>query len=91
MSTLVKTIGATERLPQFIKMFEQISRTLAILSVAGMFGSILIEVIGRSLFGVATIWVTEVSSYLIVAITFLGAAFVASRDAHIRVDIITSR
>jgi len=91
MSTLPKNTGATDRLSQLSNIFEQTSRVLAILGVTAMLGGVLIEVFGRSLFGVATIWVTEVSSYLVVAITFLGAAFVASRDAHIRVDIITSR
>jgi len=50
--------------------------------------SVSIEVIGRSFFGHATIWVTEVTTYLVVAITFLGAAFVVGRDANVRVDLL---
>lgn len=49
------------------------------------------EVIGRSFFGHATIWVTEVSTYLVLVVTFGGAAFVASRDANVRVDLLLNR
>jgi len=68
-----------------------LSKWLGILAVAGMFISILIEVVGRSFFGHATIWVTEVSTYLVVAITFLSAALVASRDGNVRVDLILNK
>ncbi|WP_458792471.1 TRAP transporter large permease subunit [Yoonia sp. MH D7] len=53
-----------------------------------MLVSVNYEVIGRSFFGHATIWVTEVSTYLVVIITFIGAAFVASRDGNVRVDLV---
>lgn len=66
------------------------SRFLAITCLIAMLISVNIEVIGRSFFGQATIWVTEVSTYLIIAITFLGAAFVAGRNANVRVDMLVS-
>lgn len=66
------------------------SRFLAIACLIAMLISVNIEVIGRSLFGQATIWVTEVSTYLVIAITFLGAAFVAGRDSNVRVDMLVS-
>lgn len=66
------------------------SRLLAITCLSAMLISVNIEVIGRSFFGQATIWVTEVSTYLVIAITFLGAAFVAGRDSNVRVDMLVS-
>lgn len=67
-----------------------ISRILAITCLLAMLVSVNIEVIGRSFFGQATIWVTEVSTYLVIAITFLGAAFVVERDANVRVDMVVN-
>ncbi|MEM8571546.1 MAG: TRAP transporter large permease subunit [Pseudomonadota bacterium] len=67
-----------------------VSRFLAILGLLAMLISVNIEVIGRSFFGQATIWVTEVSTYLVIAITFLGAAFVVGRDANVRVDMVVN-
>ncbi|USG62419.1 TRAP transporter large permease subunit [Sneathiella marina] len=69
----------------------QLSRYLGILSVVTMLVSVNIEVFGRTLFDYSTIWVTEVSTYLIVAITFLGAAYVASKNAHVSVDLVPAR
>jgi len=69
----------------------QISRYLGILAVVAMLASVNIEVFGRTFFNHSTIWVTEVSTYLIVAITFLGAAYVASKKAHVSVDLIPTR
>ncbi len=68
-----------------------ISRLLGMAAVLAMLVSVNIEVVGRSFFGHATIWVTEVSTYLVVAMTFLGAAHAARRDAHIRVDLVLDR
>ena len=67
-----------------------VSRLLAIICLLAMLVSVNIEVIGRSFFGQATIWVTEVSTYLVIAITFLGAAFVVGRDANVRVDMVVN-
>ena len=67
------------------------SRVLALLAVFAMLASVNFEVIGRSFFGHATIWVTEVTTYLVVVITFAGAAFVAGRDANVRVDLLLNR
>lgn len=78
-------VAAPSAAGQFIG---SISRWLAILSVLAMLVSVNFEVIGRSFFGHATIWVTEVSTYLVVIITFIGAAFVATRDGNVRVDFV---
>ncbi|MEH6405133.1 MAG: TRAP transporter large permease subunit [Sneathiella sp.] len=64
------------------------SRWLGIFAVLAMFVSVNFEVIGRTFFDHATIWVTEVTTYLVVVITFIGAAFVAIRDENVRVDLV---
>ena len=68
-----------------------VSKFLSILAILGMLISVNIEVIGRSFFNYATIWVTEVSTYLVVTITFFGSAYVAVQNANVRVDLLLNR
>lgn len=66
----------------------KISRLLGMLSVFAMLVAICIEVLSRSLLGTATIWVTEVTTYLVVVTTFIGAAFAESRGANVRIELL---
>jgi tripartite ATP-independent transporter DctM subunit len=75
----------------FPRSVAAMSQWLGIIAVIIMLVIVNFEVIGRSFFGYATIWVTEVSTYLVVAITFLGAAFVAGRDANVHVDLVLNQ
>lgn len=68
-----------------------ISRMAGIVAVLALLVIVNIEVIGRSVFDEATIWVTEVSSYLVVAITFLSAAYTVFKESNIRVDLLLNR
>lgn len=47
------------------------------------------EVVVRYVFGRPTIWVTEISAYMLVAVAFLGAAWTLRRDGHIRMELLT--
>ena len=49
------------------------------------------EVISRYLFNAPTTWVTEVSTYLFVAVVFLGLAEAQRANAHIQVEILVDR
>lgn len=73
---------------QFLARLSQVSRALGILSIVGIFVSINIEVFGRNLFLSPTTWATEISTYLVVAATFLTTGFVAARDDNIRTDLV---
>lgn len=46
------------------------------------------DVIMRYFFGSPTIWVNEVSGYLLVIITFLSASYTLRVGGHVRVDIL---
>lgn len=50
--------------------------------------SVTYEVVVRYVFGRPTIWVTEVSSYMLVAVAFLGAAWTLRNDGHIRMELL---
>ena len=87
MENPTQTLRATK--PSNIsEMIGNLSRTLGVLGILVMLISVNIEVISRSIFGHATLWVTEVSTYLVIAVTFVGAAFAANRDANVRVDLV---
>lgn len=50
--------------------------------------SITYEVVARHLFGEAPLWINDVTGYLMLALTFLGGAFVMAREGHTKVDIL---
>jgi len=63
------------------------SGVLVILMVA----SIVYDVVMRHIFNDPTIWADELSCYLLVGITFLGAAYTLVIDGHIRVETIVEK
>ena len=48
-------------------------------------------VLTRYLFGAPTVWQTEVSIYLLIFVTFVGAAYGLKHHAHVGVDLIVER
>lgn len=56
-----------------------------------MMFSICYEVVLRYFLFSPLTWVTEISEYILLYATFLGAPWVLKKDAHVKVDIILSR
>ncbi|GEM_PF-1097915 len=48
-------------------------------------------VIARELFGFSDTWITEVTTYLMGYITFIGAGYVLWTGRHVRVEVLVSR
>lgn len=48
-------------------------------------------VLTRYLFGSPTVWQTEVSIYLLIFVTFVGAAYGLKHHAHVGVDLLVER
>ncbi|MES1924332.1 TRAP transporter small permease subunit [Salinisphaera sp. T31B1] len=71
-----------------LEAFSRLLFGLCALVIVAMALSVTYEVLSRYFFGRPTIWVTEVSSYLLVAVTFLGAAWTLRIDGHIRMDLL---
>ena len=46
------------------------------------------EVAARHFFGSVPLWINDVTGYLLLALTFLGGAFVMARNGHTQVDIV---
>jgi TRAP-type C4-dicarboxylate transport system permease small subunit len=78
-------------------MFKPLDRlvtfTGVLVGVAALFIglSVSYDVIARALLGATTNWVTDVNTYLVAFITFIGAGFAQRDGAHVGVDIVTTR
>lgn len=63
---------------------------VGVVCVVAMMGLTTVDVIARYIFNSPTLWADEVSSYLLIAIVFLGLAPNVRQDAHIRIDVLTN-
>lgn len=61
---------------------------ISALMISAMALAVVYEVGGRYLFGRPTIWVSETSSYMLVAVAFLGAGWTLRIDGHIRMELL---
>lgn len=71
------------------RVLGQLSRYISLLSVAAMVLIVSLEVFLRYVLGSPTTWVTEYSSYLMLAIVFLGAPFVQQTGRNVDADLIS--
>ena len=72
-------------------MFDRIARAIErVLAVAFIFAVLLnfTNVVGRYLFGISLLGSDEVQVFIIVCVTFLGAAVVTQRNQHLRMDVL---
>jgi TRAP-type C4-dicarboxylate transport system permease small subunit len=71
--------------------FDRIARVIELtLALAFIFAVLLNfgNVVGRYLFGVSLLGADEVQIFIMVGMTFLGAAVVTRRDLHLRMDVL---
>jgi TRAP-type C4-dicarboxylate transport system permease small subunit len=79
----------------FRKLPELFDKTLEILAAASgiillfLMISVCIDVTMRYLLNRPLSWVIEIAEYLLVYMTFLGAAWVQKLEGHVRVDVLT--
>jgi TRAP-type C4-dicarboxylate transport system permease small subunit len=73
------------------KAFDRIARVIEVtLALAFIFAVLLnfANVVGRYLLGISLIGSDEVQIYIMVGMTFLGAAVVTRRNMHLRMDVL---
>lgn len=63
---------------------------VGVVCVIAMMGFTTIDVIARYVFNSPTLWADEISSYLLIAIVFMGLAPNVHQDGHIRIDVLTN-
>jgi TRAP-type C4-dicarboxylate transport system permease small subunit len=59
--------------------------------VVFMIVGITLQVLDRKTFKIMPMWINEVSEYLLVYMTFLGAAWVLKQDRHVIMDTLISK
>ena len=73
------------------KAFDRVARVIEVtLALAFIFAVLLnfANVVGRYLLGISLIGADEVQIYIMVGMTFLGAAVVTRRNMHLRMDVL---
>jgi len=80
--------GHFARLMRLIGLVEE---TLAVLLLIGISAVVLLQVFGRYIFVNPFIWPEELTRLMLVWLTFVGAAAVTRRGAHIAVDMLIRR
>jgi TRAP-type C4-dicarboxylate transport system permease small subunit len=77
--------------PVIDKAFDRVARVIEVtLALAFIFAVLLnfANVVGRYLLGISLIGADEVQIYIMVGMTFLGAAVVTRRNMHLRMDVL---
>ncbi|MCF8063091.1 MAG: TRAP transporter small permease [Deltaproteobacteria bacterium] len=84
-------MGAGRKLDRFVEYVIDGMAVLAGLGILFVMFSIFYEVVVRYFHLQPPTWVNEVTEYLLLYITFLGAPWVLKEDGHVRVDIVVGR
>lgn len=74
-----------------IDLLSDLAGLLSALALVAMTGIVVYEVVSRYVFNEPTTWVTEIGTYLFVAIVFLGLASAQRANAHVQVEILVDR
>ena len=77
--------------PLIDRAFDRIARVLELaLAVAFIFTVLLnfANVVGRYVFGISLLGADEVQIFIMVGLTFIGAAIVSRRNMHLRMDVL---
>lgn len=73
------------------KAFDRIARVIELALALAFIAAVLlnfINVVGRYLFGLSLLGADEVQVFVMVGMTFLGAAIVTRRNQHLRMDVL---
>lgn len=76
---------------RWANQLSQLTGYLSALALILATGVTLHAVLGRYFFGVPTVWQTEMSIYLLMFVTFVGAAYGLRHHAHVGVDLVVER
>ena len=79
------------RIGRLIDVLSDSTGIISVLALFGMTAIVCYEVVSRSVFNEPTTWVTEISTYVFVAIVFLGLAPAQKANRHIQVEVLVSQ
>jgi TRAP-type C4-dicarboxylate transport system permease small subunit len=81
----------TNRLDASIEVVNTLMAVVAAAMIIFMMFAICYAVLTRFLWNQPIPWVVEISSYLMLYITFLGVAWLQGKNGHVRIDLFTSK
>ena len=84
-------MGIWNSYKKIVQLLAKIGIAAGCVMLAAMCILVGVEVVSRSFFGVSTLVADEYSSYLLVGLSFFGAAYAFSSGNFINVDILYSR
>jgi TRAP-type C4-dicarboxylate transport system permease small subunit len=73
------------------KVFDGVARAIEVVLALAFIAAVLLNfanVVGRYLFGLSLLGADEVQVFIMVGMTFLGAAVVTRRNLHLRMDVL---
>ncbi len=82
-------VGKKGKLHRFLDLLNNIMAGIAATMVIFMMLAISYSVVMRYLFNRPIAWIVEISSYLMLYITFLGTAWLLRREGHVEIDLFT--
>jgi TRAP-type C4-dicarboxylate transport system permease small subunit len=77
--------------PVIDQAFDRVARVIEVMLALGFIFAVLLNfanVVGRYLLGLSLLGADEVQIFIMVAMTFLGAAVVTRRNLHLRMDVL---
>jgi TRAP-type C4-dicarboxylate transport system permease small subunit len=75
---------------RFDRAFKRVNAGLIVAMIAAMVALVFANVVGRYLFNRSFIWAEELSQYLMVWVTFLGAGLALRYGRHVAMDLLHS-
>jgi tripartite ATP-independent transporter DctM subunit len=67
---------------------ERASGAVSAVATGCIFAMVTYEIVSRYFFNEPTVWVTEISTYFVVGVAYLGAAYAHREGAHVRVEAL---
>lgn len=86
----MKSLLLTRVLPALDRVGSLLA-AIAMVMIVALIGVMLFEVISRYLFNAPTIWAIDISYMTNGSLFLIGAAYTLRRDAHVRIDFLSSR
>jgi TRAP-type C4-dicarboxylate transport system permease small subunit len=84
-------VGKEGKLDRVLDLLNGVMAGIAATMVIFMMLAISYSVMMRYLFNRPIAWIVEISSYLMLYITFLGTAWLLRREGHVEIDLFTGR
>jgi len=88
--TTMPMVSRKGKLHRFLDLLNSVMAGIAATMMIFMMLAISCSVIMRYLFNRPVAWIVEISSYLMLYITFLGTAWLLRREGHVEIDLFTS-